>query len=496
MITPRFSITQDEEFVHIKVNVSSLRFNAAGLEMVVEENVFVFHISPYYLRLRFPHNLVDDERASAKYVSQDESIEIKLPKEQKGLYFEDLDVPTKLLARQGDLLGAAALESRDKEQPKGPLIQEIQNDSICKSNDASRLQTLEQQGEAFNWEIEQKPFEPRDGLLSTKYGFDNMYDNVIAVSVSNGNDINELDDPEHTEANDRVKQRLLTEKLKFDAEYYVSEYMVRKHGSPEELEINGINEVLECTPPVVKQYLKWYKSTKERDATMPLEFTQQEQTQMQDNLPHREYLVHDVKRLYVTVLSLLFGYMFEQLECGGAHNTESAWTIGRLAPQISFLDQQLLLEEDVCTMSIIKAAVITGTRRSLSYPLHRNFELSQRAWNFVYYMLRAGKRMVCRCLLDIHEVFRFHDVYYVYNKVLVDDLCAWFLSQGNENVIRSLAVEVKKEIDATHKDDIEFDCVSGFDVETGEPTWENMTLKEMEIIADNQYRETCHGEST
>lgn len=484
MITPRFSISQDDEYVHIKVNVSSLRFNAAGLEMVVNENVFVFHLSPYYLRLRFPHNVVDDERATARYQSQDESVDIKLPKEQKGLFFADLDVPTKLLARQGDILGAAALETQNGETAKRPLIQELGGGS----NDVSELKTIEEQGEAFNWEIEQKPYESRDGLLKTKYGFDNLYDNVISVSVSNGNDINELDNPEQTSANDRVKERLLKEKLKFDAEYYVSEYMVHKHGSPEELDINGINEVLKCTPPVVKQYLKWYKSTKDKGAIMSFEFSKKEQTQMQDNIPHREYLVQDVKRLYVTVLSLLFGYMFEQLECAGTHNTESAWTIGRLTPQIAFLDQQLLFDEDIGTVSIVKAAVITGTRRSLSYPLHRNFELSQKAWNFVYYMLRAGKRMICRCLLDIHEVYRFHDIYYVYNKVLLDDLCSWFLSQGSENVIRSLAVELKKEIDAMDKDQIEFDCVSGFDTETGEPSWENMTLREMEIIAENQYR--------
>lgn len=496
MITPKFVITQDDDFVYIKINVSSLRFNAAGLEMVVEENVFVFHLSPYYLRLRFPHNLVDNEDSDARYESKDETIETKIPKEVKGQFFEDLDVPTKLLARQGDILGASNVEASNELPKKGPLIQEVggsgsgDGDQNQNKSGEHRIESLEEQGEAFNWEIEQKPAETLDGALKTKYGFDNLYDTIISVSIANGNDINELDDPEHTTANDRVKERLEKEKLKFDAEYYVSEYMTYKYGSPDELEINGIKELFQVMPPVVKQYLKWYKSTDEKDATMPITFSDKEQTQMQNNIPHKEYLIQDSKNCYITLLSILFGYIFEQIENNGTHNTESAWTIGRLAPQISFLDQQLLLEEDLGTVSIIKAAVITATRRSLCYPLHRNFDLTVRAWNFVYYLLRGGNRLLTRCLLDIHEVFRFHDVYYVYNKILLDDLCSWFISQGNENVVRSLAVELKKEINALSKDEIEFDCIAGIDETTGELTWENMTLKEMELIAEQQFKET------
>lgn len=79
-----------------------------------------------------------------------------------------------------------------------------------------------------------------NGILKTKYGFDNLYDTVISVSTSNGNDINELDDPEHTDANDRVIERLRKENLKFDPEYYVSEYMTHKYGNEEDLKLTAL----------------------------------------------------------------------------------------------------------------------------------------------------------------------------------------------------------------------------------------------------------------
>lgn len=52
MLTPRFELNQDEEFVYIKIHISNIRFSAAAIEMVVNENVFVFSLPPYYLRDR------------------------------------------------------------------------------------------------------------------------------------------------------------------------------------------------------------------------------------------------------------------------------------------------------------------------------------------------------------------------------------------------------------------------------------------------------------
>ncbi|CAI4401005.1 ALI_HP2_G0021400.mRNA.1.CDS.1 [Saccharomyces cerevisiae] len=501
MIIPRFSITQDEEFIFLKIFISNIRFSAVGLEIIIQENMIIFHLSPYYLRLRFPHELIDDERSTAQYDSKDECINVKVAKLNKNEYFEDLDLPTKLLARQGDLAGADALtENTDAKKTQKPLIQEVETDGVS-NNIKDDVKTIGQMGEGFNWEIEQKmDSSTNNGILKTKYGFDNLYDTVISVSTSNGNDINELDEPEHTDANDRVIERLRKENLKFDPEYYVSEYMTYKYGNEEDLEINGIKELLKFTPSIVKQYLQWYKDSTNPNLVMPIEFTDEEQKQMQDNLPKKSYLVEDIKPLYVTILSVLFSYVFEQIENEGTHTTESAWTMGKLCPQISFLDQQLKqvneLQDGMKEISkvnkdssLIKIAIITGIRRALSYPLHRNYDLAMKAWTFVYYILRGGKRLVIRALLDIHETFRFHDVYYVYDKVLLDDLTAWFISQGSENVIRSLALEMRKEQESLSKQDIEFECIASFNEQTGEPEWETLNIREMEILTESEYRE-------
>lgn len=478
MITPKFTITQDDDFIFVSIFVSNIRFQSDSVEIIVDSNLFIFHLSPYYLRLRFENELIENEKCTAIYKASDECIFVSIPKLNQGEFFPDLDLPIKLLARQGDLIGADALNTNEKNNKQ--LIEEIGPKSdFIKEND------IINDGEKFNWEIEQT-LPNLNSIISTKYGFNNQYDSMITVSVTNGNDINELDYPENTQPENRIKERLNKEKLKFDPEYYVAEYMTKKYGNEDDLEINRIKLLLKFIPSIPKEYLKWYKNSKTKDSVMPVEFNKEEHEQMQNNLPKKEYIVDNVKSLYFTILSLLFSYIFEQVENEGVHNTESAWTIGKLTPQISFLDQQILLEDVISEISMIRAIIITGIRRSLSYPLHRDYELAIKCWNYVYYLLRGGKRLIIKALLDIHEIFRFHDVYYIYNKILLDDLCAWFISNSHETIIRSLAIELKKELDLIKKSDIEFECLSGID-EEGKVQWENLTLEEMEFLSEQEY---------
>ncbi|SMN20586.1 similar to Saccharomyces cerevisiae YIL104C SHQ1 Chaperone protein required for the assembly of box H/ACA snoRNPs and thus for pre-rRNA processing [Maudiozyma saulgeensis] len=516
MITPRFEITQDDSYLFVKVHISSIRFNSNNVELNVTGNVLIFHLSPYYLRLRFDNQLQEEpeleddstdstitEKSMATFVPGEEAILLKVPKLNKGQVFEDLDLHSKLLARLGEN-GA-----QNTAVPKGPLIQEIDGqNSVDSQQQTESLENIEKTGRLFDWEIEQTAHtESANDLLGFKYGFNNNYNDIIGVSLSNGNDINELNDPEHTSANDRVKERSDKGNFKFDAEYYISEYMTSKYGNEEDIEINGINELLKFNPPLAKQFLKWYKKYPTNDDPMPIQFNEKEQTQMQNNLPKKEYFVNPqcVKTNYITILSLLFSYNFEQIENEGTHNSETSWTIGKLTPQISFLDQQLKLdkpqtnnilevsqnnlttENNSDEESIIRLAIEIGIKRSLSYPLHRNFTLSKKAWTNTYYLLRGGKRLVIKALLDIHECFRFHDIYYVYNKVLLDDLCSWFISYGDEVIIRSLAIQMKKELDTITEENISFDCISDVNLETAEPITENLTLREMEILTESEY---------
>lgn len=56
------------------------------------------------------------------------------------------------------------------------------------------------------------------------------------------------------------------------------------------------------------------------------------------------------------------------------------------------------------------------------------------------------------------ELFRFHDIYYVYDKIWLEDLCVYLISDSvTEGQLRKLAHDVKKTTDTVGKSDITFE---------------------------------------
>ena len=139
MITPRFEIEQDDEFLNIKININNVRFTSSGVEVNINENVLIFHLSPYYLRLRFDQSLVDDERATANFIPGESKILIKAPKANKGEFFADLDLHTKLLARVN------IADTSENKKPQGSLIQEINT-----GNNKEKIEDIAKLGENFD----------------------------------------------------------------------------------------------------------------------------------------------------------------------------------------------------------------------------------------------------------------------------------------------------------------------------------------------------------
>lgn len=490
MLTPYFTCSQDDEFVYIDIKVSHIRFDAPGVQIIAENELFIFSLSPYYLRLRFDKQLIDDEeRSNAHYESKEEVIKVKIPKLNKGEVFQDLELPQKLLARAGETVGEEKVlgtkellsemgvsadenlirevdadlrkeETKQEDGPKRPLIEEV-------GGTKTDLEKTAEEGTAFNWEINQTLETPSTDT-KIKYGFDNRFDSVVGVSLSNGNDINELDDPEHTSADDRIKERLLKENFKFDPEYYAADYMTSKYSEDDPELYSEIKDLLLWENPVLKNTA-----------------FNEDQNEKMLQLPKRTYLIQNPKPLYYSILSLLFGYAYESRETQGELNTESAWSIGKLTPQISTLDMQVIFSDS--STPLIKALIITGIRRALSFPLHRHYGMALKAWGDVVKMLRLGKNLVIKVLLELREPFRFHDVYYVYDKVLLEDLVNWLINDDKDNdfVFKSLAGELENHLGKLEKKEIVFEQLDeDGDVDTF------LDIQEIESLAETMYLES------
>ena len=114
MRTPHFELSQDSDFVRVHISVPHLRVDEG--EFYIIDREFKFHLSPYFLRLTFRHDLVEDGRERAVHDIDTGVLTVWLPKATPGEHFEGLGMLTELLRRPS----AAAVAKRG-----APLIEVV-----------------------------------------------------------------------------------------------------------------------------------------------------------------------------------------------------------------------------------------------------------------------------------------------------------------------------------------------------------------------------------
>ncbi|KAF9950412.1 hypothetical protein BGZ72_007948 [Mortierella alpina] len=206
MITPAFTVSQDSDSVTIVIKAPHIKTQSVDFE--VDGSVFKFNLKPYFLRLTFPGNVVDDERAKATYNVAEGDLTVVLPKETPGEDFPDLDMLTKLLVRKADL---------GEKQIKRPLIEVISSGETLEGTEKA------ERDENFDWEM---PQEIRQEVFSeVRYGFNNRYSGFFSHVQETANDVLDVYDPEHATLEVRRENRIQRENDKFDDEYYMSDFM-------------------------------------------------------------------------------------------------------------------------------------------------------------------------------------------------------------------------------------------------------------------------------
>ncbi|KAJ4454851.1 putative box H/ACA snoRNP assembly protein Shq1 [Paratrimastix pyriformis] len=98
MLTPLFRCSQNDDFVTVVIRIPYVKVDT--MEFYVSGDEFKFYCKPYFLRLIFPHELVEDGREKGVYDWSSGEVTITLPKKNRGEVFPDLDMLTKLLARR------------------------------------------------------------------------------------------------------------------------------------------------------------------------------------------------------------------------------------------------------------------------------------------------------------------------------------------------------------------------------------------------------------
>ncbi|KAF8320096.1 SHQ1-domain-containing protein, partial [Clavulina sp. PMI_390] len=419
MITPKFSCSQDDTRVTTKCYMPAIR--ASDVDIHVDGQLVTLHVNPYFLRLTFSHRLVEDDESSAQYDPSTGYLTIVLTKEVPNQHFDDLDLLAKLLAPStsassipaprpsGDMIEISARHEADIEySPCGNLIYIL----ILRSS----LTALAAKND---WRLPQSVAEEETPLVSigtrVGYGFLDAYSGYFKYTGQTPNEVNELGELAETAVLPvRTEMRTAHEDQKWDGEYYMADFM---------------------NDDEIQELISWESPFPSTSATAAFEFTQEEQDVML-KLPRKEYLPTPAQnhQLHMALLCILFGFAYDCRTTQHDPTSESAWTIAVLTPCFSALDVSFTSPE---------SAFRASYRRALTFPLYRNWELCERVRQDVGQILAGGKREVCRRLLEVRAILEKHEVYYIYNKIWVDDYCVWIQSQASDGSIRSLGDSVQ-----------------------------------------------------
>ncbi|KAJ2998371.1 Hsp90 cochaperone shq1 [Globomyces sp. JEL0801] len=404
MLTPKFELEQEDDFIVIRIHCPYIK--AQNVEIDISETNFRFYCNPYFLRLNFPHQLIENGKEKSSYNIDTGYIILHIPKETPGLYFEDLHLLTKLMD----------IKPSDKISQK-PLIE------VIGPSTESNVQTGENDMEEdeMDWSYEQSLPILQDGNTA-KYGFNHSYQGYGISLQQIAHDIIDIRDIDSSTITSRREDRIAIEEIHFDKEHYMYDFIVNEE----------IKLLIDYIPDTWK-YLNKLQKLKKTDQTATLDslisFSESER-EVLTNLKNKEYTTMEIS-VYLGLVDLLFAYCYNKRTTEGEDTVESPWTLSKLSGTLSSFETFTSLEE----------ALSCNLRRALTFPLYRSFILCEKVFSDVVVLFKLGKLAILQALLQIKILFNTHDVLYLMNQIYINDYCVW-IQQCSDKRIKSLASEL------------------------------------------------------
>ncbi|KAL7524463.1 hypothetical protein ACHAXR_002041, partial [Thalassiosira sp. AJA248-18] len=385
-------------------------------------------------------------------------------------YWQDLDLLGRLQQpthNQREKMLQATTSTRTT-TTKNPLVQEVGIDDDCKEEEAveeatannESASTTEVMGDLLS--INQKR-SPTYGLFQH---FSNVFrdyareglahemlecPNPDEVYDNNNGENNDNDTLEMEQQQNRREMRLEMENEKFDADRYLSDLYVEEEGdmifdsammmtphwmmettttatssSSSSLQTNS-NDGSSVVETITDQLSK-LSTTSDNDNNEVAPFFTSEESHLLATLPYQKnspdqqlLLTAEQKRAaFLSLTDIFFAYAYDHRTTYGESTVESSWTVMILSPSLSWLENYNPPYDTL--VDVLRYNI----RRSLIYPYLRSYTLSTKiVVEDVCRILLGGRRMILRCLLQVHRIMEKSESHYLFNKMYVHPLIGW-----------------------------------------------------------------------
>ncbi|CAG7727236.1 unnamed protein product [Allacma fusca] len=405
--------TLEQTEAQLIINIIAPYTNVKDTEIHVNEDDFRFFSTPYYLRLNLPGKVEETDNSSAKYLVDSNSFVVTLDKMTSGEFFEGLDMLTTML------------QPRTVKKSK-PLIEVLSSET----NEDAEDEEDEDDDYEFDenaWMTEQKMEEetPSEALLQKyHYGFANLHTGLKENYEVELREIAMIRNPDSMPPSARRQSREEAEAKQFSDDQYLYDLM-------ENHEVDRITDF----------EAKWEKFSPK--------FTDEEKELMR-KLKNQKFKldVATEKHLMLGLFDLIFSYNYDLKVNEGKHCVESAWNISRLSATLSWFDIFETVEE------VVRSVM----RRSLCYPLYRNWNLSLRVLKHTVWVFKQGQIAILKCLLSTHRIFSKRSPYYLLNQLYIDQYCTWIQFKADSD-FHTLISAFEKATNRLTKNDVNLDLI-------------------------------------
>nr|XP_045600803.1 protein SHQ1 homolog isoform X2 [Procambarus clarkii] len=395
MLTPKFEATQDDSHLTVKIFAPYSRISDAEID--IDGKSFTFYSSPYYLRLTFSSKLVDSEleKHTATFDADSGAFVVVCEKETPGEHFSNLDMLTTLLTPHG----ATGVNK--------PLIEVVGDDGGDGDDEEE-----EEGDDEFNWIYEQTLPEDNPVTAGHKYGFANNTTGVFTTLQSELKGVVDVVDPDNKSVSQRREEKITQELTLFDEDHYLADYF----------EVDTAQQCVEFIP-------EFYSITSDE-----VELSDEDKEDLL-KLPRKEHLLDKEAKsvVYLELVDIVYAWCYNHRVTLGENCAESAWNVAKLSSTLSWLD----------SFNHLKDVAINSVRRSLVFPLVRNWLLSEEVLKDTSQILSLGHKKVLKCLLEIQRFFNLSEPRYLLNQLYITDYCVW-IQKVKDNKLMSLADSLKK----------------------------------------------------
>ncbi|CAD5225868.1 unnamed protein product [Bursaphelenchus xylophilus] len=391
MITPFFKLEQTEE--HVVVTIKAPNANIRDAEIDFCEKTFIFSAAPYFLRLYLPGFVGIPENSSSDYEADSGTFVIKVPKQNKGEEFKDLEMLSELLKPQRPS-GQSNVEELE-EEIEGVLADQ----KLQKEEESPNLEEIKKFGYGFGWY--------KMGIMK-KFGEE--LEDLFAIR-----------NPDEVEITKRYDIMVKNDEKSFDSEHYLADLF----DVPDEL------------TQIIKSSLPSNIFTFNDDDRLILKDLKV--------IKLKRFTAEENKQIMYSLLDILFSYLLDLRINDWEPNVQSDVMVAKISPSIS----------NFVRFSTLKDSITSAIRRTLCYCLYRNFDLCKKELEDLDVILEKGRSCLLHCLLALRKRFynSSHDFIYLFNQLFIDDYCIW-IQIVDEKVLEQVREELKEIRKSLQKSDI------------------------------------------